>query len=753
MAIHGEKMYDEFVKALHAAFTAAQTRVHFPLWIEQIGSRLAGLANLTAADNSAESEICAEAGALDTFQIAEGEVWLDPSIFDQDDVNSVEEEDVGAVFTVDDGQPPTQIKGSHPACTSAIVVHKAQGKTEWTNNNDKNEPMESLSDELQTLKLNVARNQKVSPGVIPEVEETVDRPAVPNKKEDVSALVSRYLEKPQEMGATDIATAQTGYALGKFSDWLGLPHIQDLVSKFNKIKGTLCCRFTMVAPTDTSCGALVRIAPDHRTNAANGSEFSFGDCELLDAQRNSVVVIKRRVDNLRDFVQTYSTSYPRTDNLSAEAFVYALRSPVTPPAVKIYLQMWMEDAVVAVPTAQGVVNFPICGPEHSNNFFASHHTNDFERNLEAKTYLTTTSWESTINPGTRIWGNFISDAILTGITSSVSSLARHMTYDYMTVMFKCVKTPFHRGKLRISVGDRGDPTKLGQHLHVIWDISTQDTFTVKIPYSFLGPHQSFKITELSPYHPYIDVQVQENLVCPESVVSTVDVAVFTSLHGIRIIGDSGEYAEAQGLLPGSDSQAIDYEFPLTPNKPPGGATVWEMMKKVLTEPRPFECDPAPGADADCVRMAVNVVDWEGWIDLLRYFTYWTGTLHLDIRYGTQYTAALTAALDAVSLFMCQPFSGQVAICSDDAGPVPTGIEHPGKGWAAMGGETQYDSVPPGGFTRIVLSPTRFGCGHIDDTGKMLQSAITAAVPPNGTFPSFFLSLSLGEDFQVAGPSE
>jgi len=749
MALHGKEAYEAFLKRVSRAVAQSElsTRSLFaPMtWREHMISRFLKAASLPAADAESghepmdyEDSWTPKLKALVERQIVEGFSRLDLSYESDDDENSVGAQVEGGLFRLDDGTPPSKTKGSHPTCTRAETVLEAQGKLEGTMNNDSNKQV--FGDQPEEVLENLASTQEITKNVIPNVEKKTGQND--QSTETMSNLVAKYLEKNVVLFDGEINLDKTV----TLQEYINSATVAKILSSFGKFNGVWCVQFELITSTMNAVAGFCKI----RRSTDTPAWVSNGQAAWIDNNRDAVVVLKRPINIQGDFVPTTGT-LPTAHALSAEMNLIAIMSAETTPTIRCKITSWIENATVAFPNkAQGRFSFPVNSEEPSIEYFNQKGLRHVgEELMRSKTYLNANNFQETQPVGALIksqpvftqagWPNGCPQRVALG-------LANDYTTGTLEFLFKAVKTPFHKGKVRISVERNGSTNaeKNSEYPSVVWDLAVQDTFRVSVPYSQLD---GFMVGG-SPWTPSLTLRVESPLTRPDTVSDSVAIATFCGISDFRVLDTKGSIPpvlNAQGLLEEHDAEAVDYTFTYQGNPATNrGATVWEMMKR-------FPCyHVRRPADTNFNALAIgfSMGYLSGWITLLKFVTYWCGSLQFEIAYGNFFQQWYNDQ-GVITNYLLGPYSGKVAVgyeslpASTAIEPTPSFVEPD-----SMGMDTYLDAISTGQKTIVDVSPVDFRIGSfVGDDMFFGPGGILYLY--DGTMPAVSLMVRLGDNFQAA----
>jgi hypothetical protein len=619
-SLHGQRYYEWFAESLIRAAEAVEMPLRVPTWYEQISSILAGHASLTSEAVAEMSQL--ETWALDEDEIAERVSWLDPSEGMEIDVNSDQQDFVGGLFSLDDGKPPTQIMGSHPACTRADMVLEAQGKVTWTNNNEQTktdgQTMDKLTNPMADLHL---ENPDVATMGQPEKE--IDNTLDELVGDPLCEAAKKILEKPRvhTVVLNDLNSYTDEITI---EEWRLDPQTQGVLKYFSHFRGTFCVRIECYNDATEACTTLCEW-----TNEANYTRgvFARGDFTILDNNGPSIVTLKKQFPLNKDFVSTGQV-VDSVNNLLLALIGMNIHSVTTGAEIKLKVAVWMEDVNLRLPKAQGrVETSPFIGSGPSLEHFSRVIGEDgIERLLTDPTYVQSYNYVKTQNQGDVVASfNSLSSLFDNDAQPQKAFLdvTDRMAYGEVELLFWAIKTTFHRGKLWLSLGRDADASR--GNTGVMWDLGESNKFKVRIPWTNVDRMNHFLFTyEEDPF--YFDMRVDTPLTGPASVSDGISILCFASMHNTRI-GTIYGNAVTQGLV--GEVDCPSYQFPnKSSQRPSDGRTLRETLEEMTGPPRVFK--PADLTTGQNFVLTPSFGEHFGYTSLMKFFGFWAGTLEYEV---------------------------------------------------------------------------------------------------------------------------
>jgi hypothetical protein len=571
-----------------------------------------------------------ETWALDDDEIAECVSWLDPSEGIAIDEHPDQYNLVGELFSLDGGPPPTQILGSHPACTRADTVLEAQGKEERTNKDNSNTTSgngaqtndftnDVLANSTSQLRL---ENPDVTTMDPVEIKSDLTDVGMLEPDDPMCINARKILEKPV-VSYHDIPAGSE--VLRYLNGWRQATRVRAALDNFSHYRGTFCSRVECYNPATDA----VTLAVEMRTFARLTDDRYQGDFMLVDNNGPASCEMKATVPMDVKWMRTDERT-PVENDITIIIHPIAITSATTGTNARIRLLQWMEDAEFRLPVAQGRVDVTrFQGPDVSLKQFQKTIGDDqIERLLTDKVAsVPTGTWDKTTAAAASIlsYDNLLDLFPLGSPQRYVLEGADRVAYGYVEVMFHVTKTSFHRGKLWISLGRTLDDAR--KNTGVVWDVAESNQFKVRIPWTNLDQMNRCYNTSVERDAAFLTVAVDTPLTCPDSVSDLVPIHAFTSLVDMRF-GAFFSSATTQGLIEPMDCPT--FTFPNLGNNMPGdGVTLREAMETMTGGPRAYKVlDPAAGNN---FKLQPITGDNAGFSGLLDFFSFWAGSIEYVIQ--------------------------------------------------------------------------------------------------------------------------
>jgi hypothetical protein len=754
-ALHGEQTYTYMYNALVPVCLSLRIPIQTATWIEQIGSRLAGLLGIIVEeseyedDNNAacpglqDTQYSIKTEALGDVQMTEGMSRLDLGEFSLLQEYLAEQQLVGDLFRLDGGRPPTETLGSHPVYESAHVVHNAQSRIERTNKDQQNQdgkvenpPEEVFSNEVKSPVLDVTPGSITQNTKPHKVDDFANEG--PSQMEMFSNSIARHLRREvlmRNLTQNDMPFTDS-FTLG---DFLAKPTVASLLTKFQKFKGTFCCRVEAASSALDQmygyCGYTFGAAP------ATFEEVMHKRCSDFDTQKDNSITMKIPIGTLNEYVDTFT---PGT-SVNPRFFIRLVNilSATTMPSYQLKIHAWIEDAIVAIPKAQVLIQHPPDSTSESSSELFRQRIGEDEIDTLLSEKVSVSYFNLTAASVGKIEEIVTSDAMWpAGSPQAIAlSTVRQGSFGYYEFLLKARKTPLHRGRVRITC--TGKPANMDQALQVhsvVWDLATDDSFVFQVPFNFYGSYQPFTAAVGPAFYPNIEFFIESALIAPDTVSDTVIVDIFAGIEGFKFLDLTSEAVlatpfeeihEAQGLI--IETKTPPYRFPLQANTgTQKGLTLRQMMGRCLHNSVTY-INAAATNNAFMIQPRTDV--GTGLLPLLNFFHAWCGSIEMDLHLG--------AAVYHTDINVGRPFCGAMMIGRDELQlAVPKYDELTG-----LIGQIHTTSLNMGEPIQFVISPFEGELGAIKNN-DLVPGSFVAMCSPSVGFPEVFLNMRLGKDFKA-----